>query len=202
MLSKQGCFGSIITHDAGSDCCKKCHDEKSCAQQAYNNGISIQSQIEISDELAAYSSRVDIMTVAKPNARRQPHKSSKLTNRKTRVAPAKSQIALISTLPKKAKAVVGSCFKKALDVRGDLSKGKNPFKNERPIFMCVACEVALKGSFTKDSLKAALLEQMPHWTEKSAQTHAKIAIQVLSVFGLKEDRMHKRYYFERLQCRG
>lgn len=190
------CFGYITTHDASSDHCKACGFERNCAQQAYDTGIEIQAMIDISEDLAPYTSRKDLTHKTKPTARRLPHYKGAARIKKAAAPIPDTTAKLIDSLPLKPRQVALQSFKKSIDVAGELRSGRNPYLNRKPAYMTVICELTLKGRFTRTDLVEALQKKFPEWTRQTAISHAYIALKAMSVYGLKFDERRSEYYLD------
>jgi hypothetical protein len=59
-----------------------------------------------------------------------------------------------------------------------LAKGENPFAENPPKFLNVACDMLLNGGFTKASLKKAFMERLKQ-SDGTAGSHVSITVAML-----------------------
>lgn len=192
---KPECFGFLAVYDANSDICKSCPARQDCVDTAYERGVRILNEIDIRAELAVLRPQVskDVQKLKWGVPRRQPHKKCRS---KKRFEPSPLQQQYIKGLPTNVRSVVEQCYKRGIDVQASLRSDQNPFRHDKPAFMEVACDIALKriDGFTTRDLQLALSSAFD-WSEHTTKSKAWIAISVLKVFGLSKQ--NGRYFLER-----
>lgn len=95
---------------------------------------------------------------------------------------------LTDTLPKKVEEVLQRIEAAGIRVTEALREGRNPFLNEKPAFLRVACHLILHMPQGIDRKTLALAFQKKlNWSEGTAAAHATQAFQALSHLGAAHD---------------
>lgn len=96
----------------------------------------------------------------------------------------------------KAVDLVRSIHRKAPDLWERLTSGHNPFHEQKPAFMKVACDELLRDGFTLAGLKANLMHAFA-WTEATAASHVSIVKTALVACGIITHVGNNRYKLRR-----
>lgn len=200
-----GCFGaaSVFSHD--SKVCQSCKAFQECASRSLQRLEQIKGIINVSDLLAKHA-RAQKAATATRAARRSAELealSAPTVNKPAPKAPVarKTQVAkVVFEIDEEAQAVIAKignkkaaaqavvlCKSNAIQIaREELASGRNPFNDGGPRFLAVACDELLAGSFTKQSLKTALMERLS-WSEGTAGSHVAIVCALLAAFSIIQE---------------
>lgn len=199
-----GCFGaaSVFSHD--SAVCRGCVVFDKCGEKARQRLEEIKELVNVSDLLKRHEKAKKLM--APVRAKRAEEDAAKLpqdapkkkpvttpVERKTTVAKvsfeideeSKNVIAKISNQKAAGQAVI-LCKSNMIEIaRSELAAGRNPFATSGPRYLFVACDMLLRGGFTRASLKQEMQQQLS-WTESTAASHVSIVVGLFPAFNIIE----------------
>lgn len=190
-----GCLGSIISFDSSDDYCISCRYKDQCRQKVGSRLIELRNKLDVSDYLREFNinqGRDDEASVdAEQDEEMQPSRAKlRPASKRVAVRPiTKEQFVQFSQdwVPKKAKKLMLQMFRKGIDGRvigNQLRKRVNPFKNETPVTMRVACDLLLNGGFEKTELKMALMGSSKRQMN-SATAIAQVSILTSTLLAIK-----------------
>lgn len=173
-----GCYGYVTTYNDQAETCKNCALRKTCKLEAYKALKAMSSEIDVTGLIGRFSDLAEIdrepirLGYREPQSRRQKLKQYTQT---------KNAALLTMQLPVKQRKLIAGIHKKGIPVRNLIRGGSNPFDKYRPAFLRVPCRMIIEhGGFTRPELKQALLAEFPNWNENTAESHASIAVGVLT----------------------
>lgn len=155
-----GCFGSALTYREDQTECQACPFAQACAPK---------SALAMT-ELRA---RLGIPEPEKPMQRAEPKKRQ----------PRVSAHFLTQSLPQKVLELIERVERDGIDI-GALARGHNPFVNQRPVFLRLACHVmlAMPQGVTRRQMIHAYRKKFG-WTEGTASALTTQTFQTLKAFG-------------------
>lgn len=200
-----GCYGAASVFSMDSQVCQACVAFQECGDAAIKTLEAIKSTINVTDILARHqAARQKAMAIKVKRQAPQPVEQSpipvaqpkpidKPVERKTAMQRVTFEIsgadqAVIMKIGEKSvktkeQAIVLCKQNKINAMRADLPKGVNPFDTSGPSFLRVACDMLLRGGFTKATYKARLMADLA-WTDGTAGSHVAIACALLYSFGI------------------
>ena len=160
-----GCLGSVISFDATDEYCKACSYKNYCRDKVGRRLIELRESLDVSDFIREFNidQARDEEDVIDGGGEVVTARHSKPASKRITVkAVTKEQFYQVNQdwIPKKAKKLMLQMFKKGIDgrvIHNQLKIGLNPFKNETPVTMRVACELLINGGFEKSELRMALV---------------------------------------------
>ncbi|TXN07949.1 hypothetical protein FV222_01560 [Methylobacterium sp. WL103] len=157
-----GCYGFALSFKAGSPECSTCPFAGQC-------------EITGAEQLARR--RLELGITVREKRVRKPVAE-------TEVAVAAIGQVLTDTLPKKVDELIQRIEKAGIRVTEALREGRNPFLNEKPAFLRVACHLILHmpQGIDRKTLSIAFQKKL-NWSEGTAAAHATQAFQALSHLG-------------------
>jgi hypothetical protein len=193
-LQAPGCFASPSIYAIDSQYCQQCVAYKECGEAMLKTLAEIGTVIDVKDLIDMHEKARKKMGVAPDPTEAAVVETALATTaplpqsieRKTVVAKVDFEIdqrtmdliANIGNVKAKAQALVlakANMIERAIVA---LSKGENPFENHPPRFLNVACDLLLKGGFTKAQLKKAFMERLGQ-SEGTAGSHVSITVAML-----------------------
>lgn len=200
-----GCFGSAIVFSHDSVTCGACPHFEQCAGVTLERLNQISGTVNVTDLMAkhrraqklqapirAARQQEQIENAPPPvQATTQKPAVTAPVERKTTVARVVFEIdeatqQVIARIPnqKAAAQAVVLCKANRIEIAKEaLSKGENPFTESGPKYLQVACDMLLRGGFTRGSLKEELQAQLG-WTPTTAASHVSIAAALLPAFDI------------------
>jgi hypothetical protein len=177
-----GCYGYVTTFNEQAAACQQCPLRKSCQVEAYKALKRLSAEIDVTSLMGRFRELVENdkdpihMGKKPPKNRRQKLKQ---------YSQGKNSALLIMHLPVKQRRIITGIQKKGIPVKNMLRGNSNPFDNYRPAFLRVPCRMLIEqGRFLRSQLKQALLQEFPHWSDRTAETQASIAVSVLSALNV------------------
>lgn len=168
----KGCYGSAICNNPNSDACKVCSLFEPCyelskasLERIKEKGVVDVSAQERRNFQYEVSTSTNVFKVVVGSSKRQ-----SLTD---------YQRAIVNNpvFPVKARKLVGSLFRKGITgkyIRNLLESRVNPFLNETPTILDIACRLILSNQFGKRSLRIAFEGSGQGSKTALSQTHTVI----------------------------
>ena len=197
-----GCFGAASTYSGDSDVCKACVAFSQCGEASLATLQRIKNKINVTDILATHEkmrlsklrASVKVMPPAQPAEAppiSQPRAITSEVARKTNVVTVKFDVSevdreiIISMTNKNAKlTAVNMCIKNSFNrLKFNLPKGINPMQQNEPKFIKLAATMIIEGGFSFTTLRERMVKEFG-WSIGTAETHASIASQVFTKFGI------------------
>jgi hypothetical protein len=179
-MANIGCFGSVICHDSESDTCKACPQVSLCGELVGKNFK------EISDSLTDKGKKAKTKAVKKQISSGTITEFSQADLKKAgeRIALTKYEMAAIAktATKKRIKRHLASLKRKGISgsyVRNVLVSGKNPFQEEKPELLKLACENMLTNNLTLNKTQLVETHERKGKQRKTALAQADTAINVL-----------------------
>lgn len=167
--NKLGCYGMAIAFNTESKTCIECPDNRSCALRSRDSLLEIHQQTDVSDYLEALKrSGLDIEITDSPNLFPRQH-SGKVKAKRGKIPTVK--LDLLTDMTKGGRLVAERMLKAEPDIESAIQKGINPFYGVKPSYIAAVFNLALQRPFTKQDVKATLLEVNPAWSEGSIRSH-------------------------------
>lgn len=164
--SDKGCFGSVMAYDEKSATCQACIACHACADNARSR-------------LERLSEKLNIQPlIASQRAFRGAHHQGGTTRIQLQQSWQVDKTPFQS-LPKKVQPLAARLDQHGIDLKNELLSRRNPYRQMRPKYMEVACDLLLEAGFTRSELRAALLIAHPHWQARTADSHVLIVCQLL-----------------------
>lgn len=195
-----GCFGAASVYSMDSAVCQSCVAFAACGEASLQTLQRIRETVDVRDILARHTAARQAAALKKRPAKpapvdpsplpvAQPAPIAKPVERKTPVArvefPVSEEdqtvIAMLTNVKVREQALTLCKGNKINECRAKLPQGVNPFAQSGPSWLRVACDMLLKGGFTKGSLKQELIERLG-WAEASAKPHVTIAAAIFLAF--------------------
>ena len=175
MNNHPGCFGIAVCFDA-SPICQSCKSRSDCKTEAIIDLEELKNEVDVGRLMKRVAGRV---IKKSPSAKAAPRSSEEKR-------PLDSmQLQLVNSMPVKPAEVVRQLFRQGIDLRSELSEGRNPYEHSRPIYMRHVCNLLLKErGFSKQGLKQYLHSQNTELTEKSIESQVSIACRVVEALKL------------------
>lgn len=184
-----GCYGSVVSYDSSDEFCiacshfNKCGDESYKTLQSLRDVIDAEAVIKKHDKQRIKAEKGVVIKEAEKSVSLKPRGEVKLT---------RGDIELIRSIGKKKpmqramnlikRGMNGDYIKKAMNV------GKNPFVDEPPHFLAVACRLIMNGGFSKLELaKAYQNDRKTSMSVKTAYSQVAIVVALLPAFGVIEE---------------
>lgn len=173
-----GCYGYVTTYNDQAEACQACALRKPCRAESYKALKAMSSEIDVTTLTGRFADLIE----KDPEPIRQGYRAPKSRRNKLKqYTQTKSAALLVMQLPVKQRKLISGIHKKGIPVRNMIRGGANPFDTQRPAFMRVPCRMLIEhGGFTRPQLKQALLSEFPTWNENTAESHASIAVGVLT----------------------
>jgi hypothetical protein len=199
-----GCFGAASVYSTDSTVCQACPAFAACGVKALETLESIRDFVDVRDLLKKHAAaRLKVQQRLSPPGLAKPLEPSPIRvaqpapvtepiERKTASAKVDLPIsdadqAVIQSLSKSVKAkeaAVSLCKAGKVDeMRAGLPLQRNPFATEGPKYLRVACDMLMRGGFTKASLRHKMIEQLG-WTNDTAASHVAVGVALLYAFGI------------------
>jgi hypothetical protein len=158
-----GCFGSALAFEEAAPVCSVCKFAEACRPLHESNLMILRERVGVKGK--GNKNAKNPLVVDKPAA-----------------APAEL------TLPKKVQALVEKLDNSSLFVTEKLKRGENPFSQPGMSFMKIAAHLLLKMTKPLDrpTLAYAFTAKLG-WTDGTADSHARMAIQALTHIGAVEN---------------
>lgn len=197
-----GCFGSPSVYSLDSNVCAACASYNTCRIASYATLEKIRGTINVSDVLArhakariaAVSDSVAKFPVEEPAPQAQPKAIADKVARKTPVAVVMFDVSsadeqIISTLAVKTGELARQQIKQNLlhNVAPGLKKGLNVYSQTGPKFLRIACDLLLRGGFTRNSLNRAMVTEFA-WQETTAGPHVAQVCGLFNAFGITQEK--------------
>jgi hypothetical protein len=193
-----GCYAAASVYSMDSEVCKGCVASAQCSEASVKRLQEIRELVDVRDLLAKHEAArlkakekmmaprlipasMSHVPVSQPKAATQPVER-KTTKAKVTFGISEKDNAIIAMIGEhsvkyKEQAIILCKTNNLNDMRTMLPRQANPFATGGPAFMRVACDLLLRGGFTKASLKAALIKEF-NWTDGTAGSHVAIACAV------------------------
>lgn len=179
-----GCFGYATTHLSKSKTCEVCIWAETCRSHAFDLIKEIHEDMDVSDWVQQFEQAR--MAVGK----RSVQGVGRIAPRSN--ANATAFAVTLEGIPARAQAIVRSAIRRGLAVEFNLRTGHNPFREGKPSFMHLACELLItQQGFTREELRQRIQERHPKYTRATVESYLSIAIAALGAFGVHET--HGRY---------
>lgn len=169
-----GCFGYPSIYNPKSKNCTDCHFKAKCKASAFEMLTGLQEKMDCSAILWKFDDMVSSMKVAP----KEPVKSE----------IGEYQSKLISAMPKKVQATARAMCKKGIHLAASLDSGINPFKQHKPKFLKIPCEMILdRKEFTRKDLRVAFQQEHSELSENTITSHITQSIQILQGFNVVKE---------------
>ncbi|MDR9847125.1 hypothetical protein [Herbaspirillum huttiense] len=199
-----GCFGAPSVFGSDSVVCNACTMFDKCADASAQRLQKIRPLIDVGDLIARHKAaraaavaarRQRTAPAGEPSAQPAPITEPverKTTKEKVTFVISEADQAVLAKLGSKSakahsQAVILCKNDKVNECRAMLPRGQNPFAENGPNFLRVACDMLINGGFTKAQLKAELMNKLG-WTDGTAASHVAIAAGLFLAFSLIADR--------------
>lgn len=190
-VNAPGCYGHASVFSHSNSICKACPAFAECGQVVESKLKAFSSKVDVSDHVKRHANgkvasgilhelEVEAAVI---NLRDVPERKQKVARVKKVLNTA--ELALMETLPKKVQVEAKKLIAVGTDkvILTDLQSGKNPFPFEGKRYLHVACDLLLKGGFTKSSLRQEYMDRLP-WTKETAFSHVSMIISLFTAFGV------------------
>lgn len=196
-----GCFGSASAYSMDSTVCQGCVAFAECGEESIKTLQSIRELVDVRDYLKRHeAARAKAGRPAAP-AYKAPLAASPVTVGqptldepiaratapvRTAFAVSASDQAVIDLLGTKnvkamEQALVLCKGGKVGEMRAGLPLQRNPFTKTGPKYLRVACDMLMRGGFTKAEYKARMVQELG-WAENTAGSHVAVACALLYAF--------------------
>jgi hypothetical protein len=151
-----GCFGSVLSYDTSDAICSGCAFMGDCGEAAHKAMSEIRKDMDVPD----LENKFDRDQVKNGNSIDDSKVKSKrivsVASRRLKLTPQQLEIVDDPSLPIKARKLIGSLYRKGIDgeyMLAALNQGINPFTNEPPKVLRLACDALMQGSILKPDLR-------------------------------------------------
>lgn len=153
-----GCFGSAMTFSEEAAECRGCIFAGKCAPQSHERRQAMRVRLGLEPEPAP----------------------KRITQKRT--------AEMTGGLPKKVAALLERFEKTGIKITDALRANRNPFEDQRPVFMRLTCHLLLRlpDGFSRMNLMTAFQRKL-NWSEGTASAHVSQAIAVLTALDLIEN---------------
>jgi hypothetical protein len=182
------CFGMPSMYRADKPICRGCSFHADCGPVALGRAKAINAKVDVSDVIGAISDRDSVVTpvfvqldsTKEDLARVAP--KAKVTHDLTIADKIK-----INRLPKKVAEKLKRLLESNADklARESFKMGRNPFPIEGSKQLHVACELLLRGGFSREELRQGYIDKLG-WSETTAFPSVTTAIHLLTAMRLIE----------------
>jgi hypothetical protein len=147
LYAAPGCFGMAMGFTEDGMECKGCRYRETCAEESVKALAKLQAELGVVPE---------VKQKAKPP--------------KPKAEPKGLVVQVVREgMPMKVKQIAERLQNRGIDLAGSLRQGINPI-DDTPGFLRVACDLLLKGGFTRHSLRAAFMTAFA-WSYGTAAAH-------------------------------
>ena len=198
-----GCFASPSVFSIDSKVCNACMAFEACRIAAHATLESIRGTINVADILARHAkARLKVITEAAaleasrlnlPKPVEQPKPIRKAVKRNT-----PQEIVIFDVSQEHERIISGMAIKtgelarqqikqnRLDDIRPSLRKGINPYAQSGPKFLRLACDLLLRGGFTRSSLNKAMVVEFG-WQQTTAGPHVAQVCGLFGGFGITQE---------------
>ena len=174
----KGCYGSVICNDPKSTVCQECTLFDGCSKVAdvNRNKIGEREIVDISlYKRREYQHKIESNTLQT--------RSSVITS-STREVLTDYQLSIVNNekFPRKARKLCGSLFRKGITGKymiNLINSGTNPFKDLKPVILNIASDLLIRGEFSKNTMRQALINRGQSQKTSLSQTHTVIYCLIL-----------------------
>jgi hypothetical protein len=186
-----GCFGSILCHDATSDICGNCLQMSLCITEIEKN----YSQLEESLEAKVKKVNSDKVKKEVEKLGSTSFEQEDLTKASTRRGLTKYELATIAKTDAKPriKREIKALLRKNLTsayIRNVLLAGKNPFHQEKPEFLKVACENMLTNQLKINKISLTRAYEASGQNRKTALAQTNNAVNLFRELGVVDKHLN------------
>ncbi|UUZ75405.1 hypothetical protein LP414_27195 [Polaromonas sp. P1(28)-13] len=197
-----GCFGSPSVYSVDSSVCAACASYNTCRVASHATLEKIRGTINVSDVLARHAkARLAAITDSAikypvdnaPPLAAQPKPIRDKVVRNTPVARVVFDVSanheqIISTLAVKTGELARQQLKqnRLSAIAPALKQGLNPYAESGPKFLRIACDLLLKGGFTRTSLNRAMVSEFA-WQETTAGPHVAQVCGLFNAFDITQE---------------
>lgn len=185
-MQKQ-CFGFIATYSDTSSVCKECRSREACKDKVVERLSDLSESMDVGDLFYILNRDSSVTKLVSSNALTVVTGNKERAVRQTRFKLTSRQKELLASVKArytKSERLVRSMFRNGIDLRGSLLAGTNPFVQAKShTYMRVACDLLLKGGFTRVELRDALRQSF-NWEKTTANAHVLVCTHAFDAMGI------------------
>jgi len=198
-----GCFASASVYGADSVVCQACPAYAGCGEESVKTLQEIRQLVDVTDLLARHkAARARVAHRLSPPGKKKPVEPSTVpvSQAPAIVQPLERTTPMVKTvhsispedqatidmlgtknLKAREQAIVLCKNGKVDDMRSLLPVQGNPFAESGPKYLRVACDMLMRGGFTKAQFKMQLVSELK-WGDTTAASHVALACALLYSF--------------------
>lgn len=181
-----GCFGMLMAYDKNDDHCLACQYRDDCGDKAYERLHALRDIIDVEKRISAENK--DRVKQGKSI------QESRLVQSKPRgdITLTDEHLDVVKRIGnKKAVARAINLLRRGIDgsyMKNAMRRQINPFSQEPPYFLYLACELLMNGGFDKMQLaKLFVRDEQAKMSIKTAYSHVAITLPILKEFGVVKE---------------
>lgn len=186
------CFGLPSVFHRDTPTCAKCPVMTECEKAALAKALALAPYVQIGDVVMRLRNRGESTTPAAVDTQLTVVQRT-TREEKLRLALTEGDRAVIAKMPVKVREKAEYIMRAGKDVeaRESLSRGVNPFPLDGSRYLHVACDLLIKGGFTRAELRDAYMERLG-WSRATAASEVSTVVNIFPALKFAKE-VHRRF---------